>query len=180
MAADEFHHEVELAMKRKKHLYDVEDFQQAVLSTKTNLTVKVMEIDDFYQFEACTSVHKQQNSSPRAYLADMCEVSFERGTHVIRYKTDFCGQECTLDFLKLKNIKSGIPCPKPKKECRGITHERKSKILQKFTPLMPDNRRAFWYNLTTKRNSTDLTQNDYNIYIFAHLSVLKQNDLSVD
>lgn len=159
MAADEFHHQVEQSMKRKKHIYDFEDFHQAVLNARTNIAVKIMNKEDFCLFEDCSSSYKLQNSSPRAYLSDMCEVKFVRGTHVINYKTDYYNeQEYSLDFLRLKNIKSGIPPPKPIKEYRGITQERKSAIIQKLTPLMPDNRRSFWYNLPTDKNSVDLTQ----------------------
>lgn len=161
MAADEFHHQVELSMKKMKQLYDFEDFHRAVLSTRKNITVKVMNVGDFCDFQDCSSVYKLQNSSPRAYLSDMCTVTFTRGTHVLRYKTDFFKEEeYTLDFLKVKNIKCGVPPPNPKTEYRGITHERKSAIIQRLTPLMPDNRKLFWYNLPTNNNSVDLTQND--------------------
>lgn len=156
MAADEFHHQVELAMKKKKHVYDFEDFHQAVTSTRQNINVKVMNVEDFYQFEDCSSSYKLQNSSPRAYLGDMCEVTFFRGNHVLRYKTIFDGPEYTLDFLRVKNIKSGLPSPKQNTEYRGITQERKSSIIQKLTPLMPDNRRPFWYNLHVNKNSCNL------------------------
>lgn len=161
MAADEFHHQVELSMKRKKHIYDFEDFHQAVSNTRTNIIVKEMNMGDFCQFEDCSSTYKLQNSSPRAYLNDMCEVTFFRGTHVISYKTAFHSEEThSLDFLRLKNIKSGIPPPKPNNKFRGITQERKSAIIQKLTPLMPDNRKSFWYNLPIDKNSLDLTQVD--------------------
>lgn len=160
MAADEFHHQVEHSMKKKKHVYDFEDFHQVVLDTRRNITVKVMNLPDFYQFEDCSSSYKLQHSSPRAYLSDMCEVTFRRGTHIIRYKTAFFNdeQEYSLDFLRLKNIKSGIPFPKPNLSCRGITQERKSAIIQKLTPLMPDNRKSFWYDLPINNGSVDLTQ----------------------
>lgn len=159
MAANEFHHQVELAMKRKKHLYDFEDFREAVLSTRTNINVKVMKLEDFCQFEDCFSSYKLQHSSPRAYLSQMCEVTFRRGTHIISYKTDFTSEdEYSLGFLRLKNIKSGIPPPKVNMKWRGITHERKIMIIQKLTPLMPDNRKPFWYNLPIDNQSIDLSQ----------------------
>ncbi|XP_072940560.1 uncharacterized protein [Epargyreus clarus] len=159
MSADEFHHQVELAMKKKKHLYDFEDFHQTVASTRTNINVKVMNLDDFCQFEDCSSSYKLQNTTPRAYLSDMCEVTFHRGTHIIQYKTDFTSEsEYSLDFLRLKNIKSGIPPPKVKSKYRGITYERKTMIIQKLTPLMPDNRKPFWYNLPINNDSVDLSR----------------------
>ncbi|CAG5029735.1 unnamed protein product [Parnassius apollo] len=118
-------------------------------------------MDDFCQFEDCSSTYKLQNSPPRAYLCDMCVLTFLRGTHIIYHKTAFHNEEeYSLDFLRLKNIKSGIPPPKPKNQYRGITQERKTAIIQKLTPLIPDNRKSFWYNLPTDKNSVDLTQVD--------------------
>lgn len=108
-----------------------------------------MKQEDFCDFEDCSSTYKLQNSLPRAYLAD--KVIFRRGNHVMYYKTDFTNvQEYTLNFLRIKNIKRGIPAPKQKTEYKGITQERKTAIVQKLTPfLMPDNRRVFWYDLPT-------------------------------
>ncbi|CAG4948866.1 unnamed protein product [Parnassius apollo] len=116
---------------------------------------------DKCQFEDSSSTYKLQNSSPRAYFCDMREVTFLRGTHIIYYKTAFHNEEeYSLDFLRLKNIKSGIPPQNQKNRYRGITQERKTAIIQKLTPLMPDNRKWFWYNLPTDKNSVDLTQVD--------------------
>lgn len=80
---------------------------------------------------------KLQNTTPRAYLSDMCEVTLHRVTHIIQYNTDFTNEyEYSLDFLRLKNIKSGIPPPKVNLKYRGITYERKTMIIQKLTPLI--------------------------------------------
>ncbi|KAL0860407.1 hypothetical protein ABMA27_009801 [Loxostege sticticalis] len=160
MAADEFHHRVELAMKKKKRIYDFEDFHQAVLNTSKNNVpiVKKMNVEDFCKFEDCSSVYKLQNSSPRAYLKDMCQITFRRGHNVLFYKTDFEDEEYTLDFLKLKNIKNGIPHPKRNNTCRGITSQRKQNIITQLGPLMPESRRLFWEHLPVNDRATDLTQ----------------------
>ena len=81
-----------------------------------------MNMGIFCQFEDRSSTYKLQNPSPQAYLNDMCEVTFFRGTHVISYKTAFLSEEShSLDFLRLKNIKSGIKPPKLNNKFRGIT-----------------------------------------------------------
>ncbi|CAG5019251.1 unnamed protein product [Parnassius apollo] len=61
-----------------------------------------------------------------------------------------------LDFLRVKNIKIGIPSPVIKNYFRGIKQERKDEILQKLSPLMPENRRAFWNNLPVNDDAVNL------------------------
>lgn len=91
----------------------------------------------------------------------MCEVTFRRGRYTFSYKKEFDDEEIELDFLRLKNIKIGIPDPKPKREFRGITNERKSGIIDKLVPLMPENRRLFWHNLPVNYNHAVDLCNEY-------------------
>lgn len=156
MSADEFHHQVELSLKRKKRIYDFDDFRQAVTDTHRNITVKCMNVGDFSTFEDCSSAYKLQNVTTRAYLNKMCEIKFLRGRNTLVYKTDFNGPETVLDFLRMKNIKIGIPSPKSKNQFKGINEERKSEIINKLVPLMPENRRSFWYNLPCNDSSVNL------------------------
>lgn len=156
MSADEFHHQVELSLKRKKRIYDFDDFRQAVTDTQRNITVKCMNVCDFNTFEDCSSTYKLHNVTPRAYLNKMCEIKFHRGHNTLVYKTDFDGTETKLDFLRMKNLKIGIPSPKPNNQPKGITEERKSEIINKLVPLMPENRRTFWYNLPSNSSSVNL------------------------
>lgn len=58
MSADEIHHQVELALKKKKIIYDFEEFHRAVSDTRRNITVKGMDVGDFCRFEDCSSVYK--------------------------------------------------------------------------------------------------------------------------
>lgn len=160
MAADEFHHRVERSLRTKKRVYDFEDFCKAVSDTGSRTIVKKMEVHDFYDYEDCSSTYKLKNSSPRAYMSNISEACFRRGSNFLFYKRNHGTDECfVLDFLKLKNLKQGIPPPRQKLVPRGITNERKSAILTKLGPLMPTNRRAFWETLPINDQAVDLIQN---------------------
>nr|XP_053621942.1 uncharacterized protein LOC128681791 [Plodia interpunctella] len=159
MAADEFHHRVEQSLKKNKRVYDFEDFCKAVSDTGPNTVVKKMTVQDFHDFEDCSSSYKLQNSVPRAYLRNKSEITFRRGSKSMFYKNSHDTEEqIELDFLRVKNLKIGISSPKQKLSPRGITSERKSAILSKLGPLMPDNRRGFWKNLPVSDSSADLTE----------------------
>lgn len=160
MAADEFHHRVERSLKTKKRVYDFEDFCKAVSDTGFRTMVKKMGVQDFYDYEDCSSTYKIKNSNPRAYMNNISEAKFRRGSNLLFYKRSHGTDEYfELDFLKLKNIKEGIPPPQQKLVPRGITSERKSAILTKLGPLMPTNRRVFWETLPVNDRAVDLFQN---------------------
>ncbi|CAG4952375.1 unnamed protein product [Parnassius apollo] len=88
----------------------------------------------------------------------MSEITFWCGSNSMFYKNSQDTEEqIELDFLRIKNLKIGIPLPKQKLSPRGITSERKSAILSKLGPVMPDNRRDFWETLPVNDSSADLT-----------------------
>ncbi|CAG4950997.1 unnamed protein product [Parnassius apollo] len=88
----------------------------------------------------------------------MSEITFWCGSNSMFYKNSHDTEEqIELDFLRIKNLKIGIPLPKQKLSPRGITSERKSAILSKLGPVMPDNRRDFWETLPVNDSSADLT-----------------------
>lgn len=94
---------------------------------------------------------------PRVYLKDVVSVQVERGCFLLKYKTSHVqeGYE-SLDFLQLKILKSQeFPEPKQRTQPRGIDHERKAAIVSKLVPLMPANRREFWYNLPVSSDCDD-------------------------
>lgn len=150
MSADSFHHQVELSLRRKKKVYDFNDFSDAVKNSnsKKNI-VKEMHITDFYNFQDETSQAKLKKLEPRLYLKDIMAVEVQRGNFalLVKKKHDDEHQQ-RLEFLKAKNIsKRYIPEPTQKSVIKGISEARKNAIVQKLVPLMPENRRRFWYNL---------------------------------
>lgn len=113
MAADEFHHRVEQSFKKKKRVYDFEDFCKAVSDTGPKTVVKKITVQDFHYFEDCSSSYKIQRSVPQAYLRNMSEITFRRGSKSMFYKNNHDNEEqIELDFLRVKNLNIGIPSPK--------------------------------------------------------------------
>lgn len=160
MSADEFHHQVEHALKKKKKVYDFEDFAEAVTSTNNRKTIiKKMEVADFFNIADDTSNAKIQKCNPRPYLRDMVEVCFQRGSNSIFYKCSFNSPEYTqLDCLKQYISKRGLTLPLQKTQPRGIATERKNNILHKLVPLMPPNRKMFWENLPVNDAAANLSE----------------------
>lgn len=150
MSADSFHHQVERSLKKKGKVYDFSDFVHSVQVTNSGKNVvKIMEISDFFSFQDLASQHKLRKMEPRIYLKDMMCVQVQRGLLKIMYKTSHAEENFTeLDFLQVKISKSmEFPQAVAKTEPRGIDKERKAAIITKLVPLMPTNRRNFWYNL---------------------------------
>lgn len=85
---------------------------------------------------------------PRVYLKDIMAVRAERGAFTIKYKESHVSDRKELDFLQVKIVRNRcFPNIANKSRPRGITKERKDKIIAELVPLMPENRKDFWYNL---------------------------------
>lgn len=150
MSADHFHHQVEMSLKKKKKVYDFDDFIDSVkMSNSKKNTVKVMTVSDFYDYEDFSSQHKIRNTVPRVYLKNIMAVRVERGTFMLKHKEKHGNCDWKeLDFLQIKITKNqSFPIVPNKSSVRGITKERKERIIADLVPLMPITRRAFWLNL---------------------------------
>lgn len=149
MAADSFHHSVELSLKKQGKTYDFQDFVDAVKNSRKEVHVKVMEHTDFYQWQDLTSQTKLTKSNPvRVYMADIVQVVASRGKNTLAYKSSF--QEDTfkeLDFLMQKAIKKGIPIPDPFVKPIGFPKEKRDKLLKELGSIIPGNRQVFWKNI---------------------------------
>ncbi|CAH0717727.1 unnamed protein product, partial [Brenthis ino] len=120
--------------------------------------VKVMTVSDFYSYEDVSSQHKIRNMEPRVYLKDIMAVRAERGTFTIKQRATHVSDWKELDFLQVKIIKNKcFPSFANKNSSRGITKERKDRIIADLVPLMPETRRGFWLNLpeTTRASNLD-------------------------
>lgn len=150
MSADHFHHQVESQLRKKKKVYDFDDYVDTVkLSNAKKNEVKVMTITDFYDYEDCSSQHRIRKQEPRVYLKDLTSVKVQRGQFQLQYKTGHDLEWQELDFLQMKIKKSRIfPVIRNKTTMSGISSSRKAEIISKLVPLMPETRRYFWQNLT--------------------------------
>lgn len=148
MSSDAFHHQVELALKRKKKVYDFKDFSECVaLANSKKVVVKEMHIDNFYTFPDLTSQYKLKKIIPRPYLQDMVFVQFQRGQRCLKYKTSFSEDFQCINFLLAKYETGPLPQPTQKNCERGVSTERKNNIITKIKDLIPENRLPFWQNL---------------------------------
>ncbi|KAL1488671.1 hypothetical protein ABEB36_014471 [Hypothenemus hampei] len=77
MSADSFHHQVEMQLKRKRKVYDFNDF--IVQNANKKGYVKEMKIEDFKNWVDLSSQYKLNKIVPRPLLQNMVHMIFERG-----------------------------------------------------------------------------------------------------
>lgn len=150
VAADSFHHRVQLSMQRMGNkLYDFEDFSGCENRNIQHRSSANGPQYHFFQWPDYSSQYKLSRVIPRPYLHDVVEVIFTRGSTSVKYKNDFCSNEyIELNFLTAALIQSGS-LPKPKKRDRftGITAEKRQNILKILGGCSKKNPLKFWENL---------------------------------
>ena len=157
MSADSFHHLVEKSMKRKKNVYDFQDYRNCVQESTANVKVVEMtpsSIKNWRDFKSEQKLKKMGDERP--YLNDIKRLIVKKGSYVLLYSLNYDDKEemKELDFLQKKIKNSGIPNPVSRTDCKGISSVKKSDIIEKLVPLMPKSRHHFWKNLTVSDNST--------------------------
>lgn len=162
MSCDQFHHQVELSMKRKKSIYDFTDFEDAVASANNGkVLVKSMQPQDFVNYVGNVSDRRIQNSSPRAYLKNMTQVCFKRGSFDLHYKEDFDQEYMSLKFLNDKYLKNQRLVLTFRTQPKGIDEERKLNLITKLSPIIPKHKMLFWQNvpiIDEGNNTSELNQ----------------------
>lgn len=159
MSADNFHHQIELSMRKNPKIYDFKDFRSVVLKANSK-KVNVITPTNFYDWPDCSSAYKLKKQQPRIYLKDIVQVRAKRGEKFLTYKTSFLNSDETkLDFLKAEYAKNGVSVDLVRKHIRGITEERKSNIIKSLSSIIPDHHLQFWKNLPTNNAACDLTDN---------------------
>lgn len=149
MAADHFHHQVELSLKRRKKVYDFEDFCDVVSQANSSrVNVINMQISQFFNYTDYTSKYKLQKLASRVYLKDMVSLHFKRGNYFFSYKKKFESDFVDLrDIFILKYIKGTLTKPQLRNAYRGISLERKNNLISKLKSHIPENRLKFWEEL---------------------------------
>lgn len=149
MSADSFHHQVELSMKRSKHIYDFSDFKHAVQQANSkNVEVVNLQPSDFSDWQNLCSVAKINKQNPRPYLNKMVQITSRRGKLTVSYKEDFSDAESVeVNILNVNTVKNGFPVFKKRVNGRGISQVKKTDIVQKLIPMMPKNRQQFWLDM---------------------------------
>ncbi|KAK4887418.1 hypothetical protein RN001_003689 [Aquatica leii] len=131
MSADSFHHQVEIALKLKKKVYDFNDFCDGVKTANSSrVLVKEMRIEDFSIWSDLASQTALKKMKPRPYLSEIAEVKVVRGSHKMMYNNEFEHDYTEIDFLQKKYAKTGCPKSSPVQNCREITSEKKRKTFK--------------------------------------------------
>ncbi|VEN33902.1 unnamed protein product [Callosobruchus maculatus] len=157
MAADAFHHQVELALKRKKKVYDFDDFCEVVQQANSaKVNVIKMQITQFFSFTDYTSKYKLQKLISRVYLKDIVCFHFSRGSYFFSYKTEFENEFIDLkDIFVMKYVKGTLTKPQARDKCRGISLDRKNNLISKLKGHILENRLKFWEELPVSEDGSD-------------------------
>lgn len=149
MSCDQFHHQVELAMKKKGKIYDFADFNESVASANLGkVTVKSALPEDFLNVPNCVSERRIQHSTPRVYLSNVVQACFTRGCYDLNYKTDTENDYQQLRFLNEKYLKNPGAVTFPRRvDPKGTEARRKNEILTKCSEVMPSHKLKFWRDL---------------------------------
>nr|CAI5863597.1 unnamed protein product [Callosobruchus analis] len=149
MAADSFHHQVELSLKRKKKVYDFDDFCEVVeRANSARVDVIKMQITQFFSFTDYTSKYKLQKLDARIYLKDMVCIHFKRGNHFFSYKTEIENEFIdSKDIFMKKYVNGTLTKPQARNICRGVSLDRKNNLISKLKKHIPENRMKFWEDL---------------------------------
>ncbi|KAG8329343.1 hypothetical protein J6590_088741 [Homalodisca vitripennis] len=79
MAADSFHHQVELAMKHSGKVYDFQDFVKCVEKANVGkVDIKELGESDLYKWKDCSSKQKLKCRENVPYLKDVVKVTADR------------------------------------------------------------------------------------------------------
>ncbi|KAK4879538.1 hypothetical protein RN001_007684 [Aquatica leii] len=158
-AADSFHHQVELSLKRKKRVCDFNDFIATVKATQLNSTkvdVHVMELNNFYEFIDYTSKYKLRKLTSKIYMKDIVAFFFKRGSTLFSYKKDFSNNFMEVnDDIFLNKYKNRLNKPIPCHTKKGITLQRKNTLISTLKSHIPDNRMQFWEELHVNNDNID-------------------------
>lgn len=160
MAADSFHHQVELSLKRRNKVYDFDDFAEVVQAANKS-RVEVLKMTSFYSFTDYTSKYKLQKLSIKFYLKDVVSLQFRRNSKSFFYKTDFSDNfQESKEIFNNKFLKGSFAKPEKRTGYRGISKDRKANLIEKLRSHIPPTRLIFWENLPVNASGCEEADDD--------------------
>ncbi|KAL4718224.1 hypothetical protein ACJJTC_005769 [Scirpophaga incertulas] len=160
MTADGVHGNIETHIKRQDAVYDFEDYKQVIFKSRKN--IEVIEVEKSYQWskKKRSPRRNDDNDLLKKFLLNQVKVKFINGCINLFLKEDFDEAFVELDFLMKKfNIKV---FPEMAANPRGVKTNKKEGIVAKLIPLMPLNRRQFWFSLAVNDRVEDLVTSGQN------------------
>lgn len=99
MAADSFHHQMEMSLKRSGKFYDFHDFEQSVMMANSGkVNTKTLGYGDLFNWVDFTSYHKLKNmGDARPYLNNIVKVKVETVKYSTKYEE---AAETEFNFLQ--------------------------------------------------------------------------------
>ena len=166
MSADCDHSTIEKQLNSSKSVLDIDDF--AMCCTTNRITGKILTASDFlspreHHYVSQYRLNNLSSSSdpPKPLLADVVVAEFRRNTDSMFFKFSFEGEfiEYKAQDLMKKKFKPLETLTEPftlRSTSRGICSAKKTQIIQKLLPLMPEHRRDFWISMPDSDISADL------------------------
>lgn len=162
MSADSFHHAVERRMKSadKGEIHTFDDFYDCVNTAQENSIAVKMQASDFF---TCDMICKPATKlRPRPKLNDVKLIIFSRGSYNFTYANEFSGATKSCNFFtrdQLRRIQSHKFDISSTMHFRllpkGVELARKQGIIQKIVPLLPPDKKMYWYDLPTHDDESD-------------------------
>ncbi|CAG9814598.1 unnamed protein product [Phaedon cochleariae] len=103
--------QVELSLQQKKKVYDFADFVNCVQAANSGkVTVKEMNLGDFFVWPDNSSSHKIKQLIPRPYMKDIVEVIAQRGKNELIYRTSLDAELALLQAPKTRRNRKKNAC----------------------------------------------------------------------
>jgi hypothetical protein len=159
MAADSVHAAIEKQMKKKKSIWDFQDFAN-VVATSNIVKIQIVPLahSDFLNFQDGTAT-KNLKLRGRPKLAEMSMVQFRKYSRQLFYSKSH--DESKFKPFSFLRPQFSLALPSKKTHSRGIPEQKKSKICNNLLQHIPALHRLFWKELPVNNQSNDLlTHND--------------------
>ena len=153
MGADSIHGVISKKMKKCSEIVTFPDLVDVVDSAGKYIKPVVMEVSDFYQFQAGNRARVSKKVTlPK--LADIVEVRFVKGSRLFLYRRAFDEETYEgVDFLRPKFSVEDMP--KKHEKPRGITEKKQSGILKLLGHVAPV-KRKFYLDMSINNSAKDL------------------------
>lgn len=158
MAADGLHGRIEQSLRKLKNVYDFNDYKTACSKASSRANITVLSHTDFYKFENLIRSRKSSQGESIPYFKDIVSAKFVRGSTDFTYQTSPHGEFLSTTNTLKRKAKLGLPDAMTSD--RGISVNKKAKIVRDLVNKMPANRKQFWMELPENATSVDLLEEE--------------------
>ena len=145
MKSDSVHAGIEREVRKRSNVYDFESFIDVVEQANSGFNkVLVMKVEHFKDFANGMRQRKPEDGHPP--IAHFVKVEARKGSRSIFYALDHEDEI----FVEMDLLREGISLIPPSSHIsqKGVSQGRKHDILKNCCPLMPEEYRKFWNELS--------------------------------